>query len=248
MRNSIKLTLLILASAIIVIFSGVVHGFSSPSPEPAAPSDEATQTITSEYQKQRTVLEDAAVMASRQVNELHKGVANTPEVTTEYAQLLDMIDQYKNGKPLAGYPDILPSQRKTAVQDMSILTDEAVQVLESRTETWSETVDQINNAAAPVGETPETRITRLQQTIGQPLRYRIGECSTTDLIWGCYTPGEDFYTITPAVLTESDCVLRTTLAHEYRHYEQWMEGLTKSQDEVWLESDARDHEWLGGGC
>jgi hypothetical protein len=246
MRNSIKLTLLIFASAIMVIFIGVVHSLSSPSPEPAG--SEATQTITSEYQKQRTVLENSAVMASRQVNELHKGVANTPEVTAEYAQLLDLIDQYKNGEPLAGYPDILPSQQKTAVQDMSILTDEAVQVLESRTETWSETVDQINNDAAPVGETPETRITRLQQTIGQPLSYRIGECSTTDLIWGCYTPGENFYTITPAVLTESDCVLRTTLAHEYRHYEQWMEGLTKSQDEVWLESDARDHEWLGGGC
>jgi len=240
------LLLIIVAAGIVcLVFFRFPTTASDATPTAANP---ISDQLTAEYQEHRQVLKDAAVTASHHVNELHKGVADTPDINKEYTQLLNLIDQYRNGEPLAGYPDVMLSQQPSASQDMTILTDEAVKTLDSRTKTWSKAVDQINNAATPDNETPEERIVRLQKNMNQTLDYRIGECSTTDLIWGCYTPGNSYYTITPDVLSESDCVLRTTLAHEHRHYEQWIEGLTTTQDEVWLEADARDHEWLGGGC
>lgn len=214
------------------------------------------------YQESLALLKQAADKASKKVTPVRKGVAATFEVSNEYDNLISLISQYRQGQPLNSYnhsSSSLFSELRTqnlsmTTSDMRIITSEAVTSLEERVDIWTTLVDDINQQAAPVGETTEQRITRLQLAINQPFPFKVESCVNHDgmeLAWGCYEPGDDFYTLTPELLEFDDCYVKTTLAHEYRHYQQWTEGLMDGpnlKQNNWLEDDARAHEWLGGGC
>jgi hypothetical protein len=98
---------------------------------------------------------------------------------------------------------------------------------------------------APAPETVTQRLTRLMGQLPFTIEVKVTSCSGTPwaYVLGCYGVGESFVQVTEYGLTKPDCRLREVLAHEYRHYMQWRDGLITYDSAgdinvAWLEADA----------
>jgi hypothetical protein len=89
------------------------------------------------------------------------------------------------------------------------------------------------------GETHDQRLDRILATLPFSFDIRYGTCSISGAL-GCYQVGSSYAVITPLGMTRSDCRIRRTIAHEYRHYQQWITGKIDitNIDREWLEADA----------
>lgn len=239
--------LIVIAAAIVVALvtlffpKAAATTVSSPSPN----------LVQITYDSSAGELKVAANEALSSLNDIRKNaVESDPELIGEFNQLVSLADQYSKAENLeswVGY-DKSDQENKQAVEDMKAVTQQSIADLKKRVGTWVETVDAEMNSTVPE-ETADERIERLQTLVGQPFKYRIGECRSAaedEYILGCYTPGDDFYTITSSGLDSDDCILRETIVHEHRHYEQWVEGLTSEWSNDQLEADARAYEYLSG--
>lgn len=212
------------------------------------------------YQNNLSQLKQTAETGNKQINQLRKNKADTPEINTEYVELTQTIEQFSTGETIDDFhEDILNHTNHdpaTLINDMDIITREAITDFTENMKTWTTAVDAENSRIGKLvdggNETDEARILRLQTEMGLVFKTTIKECTEDpQAAWGCYNAGDDFYSISPSGLTVDDCHLRTTLAHEYRHYKQWEEGYMTGdniQTREWLEADARDWQWHGGGC
>lgn len=215
------------------------------------------------YQANISQLEQTSTTASKEVNQLRKNKADTPEININYTNLLHMMKRFNSGTIIEDFHQDIqtPTRSHTSnpeifISDMDIITRNAITTFNEDVKTWTKTVDaensRIGKLIANGQETDKARILRLQTEMGLVFAVKIGECTNNpEAAWGCYDAGDEFYSITPSGLTVDDCHLRTTLAHEYRHYLQWVEGYMEGdniQTREWLEADARDWEWHGGGC
>lgn len=97
------------------------------------------------------------------------------------------------------------------------------------------------------GETREQRVERLMNKVGVNIAYVIRDCSIPNSI-ACYTPGTNQIVLVPRLFERSDCTVARAITHEYRHHQQWIQGLMQIENGVlinrdWLEADARNHEY-----
>lgn len=238
--------LIVIAVAIVVVL--VILFFPKAAATTVSSSPDLVQQT---YDSSASELKVAANEALENLNDIRKNAAESnPELLSEFNQLVSLAEQYSKAKNLeswVGY-DESDQENKQAVEDMKAVTQQSIADLRKRVGTWVDSVDADMNRAVPE-ETAEERIERMQNLVGQPFKYRIGECRSAvedEYILGCYTPGDDFYTITSSGLESDDCILRETIVHEHRHYEQWVEGLTSEWSNDQLEADARDYEYLSG--
>jgi hypothetical protein len=257
----------LIATTIAVVMAFTVSGsvdltqkgsFSEP------PQTVSIKDVSKAYVKNAALLKQAGVEAAKVVTPVHKNHANTPDVNSEYEALSALIQQYKdaailnqfqlNSLDIGNMVNQTPATYKQEISDMNSITATAVTDLKERTQQWATQVDELNAAAAPPGESPEQKVLRLQEEIGQPFPFKIDHCRIQDgveIAWGCYNAGDDFYTLTPEAFDVPECNLRTTIAHEHWHYLQWKKGLMSGKNQksnAWLEDDARAHQWMGGGC
>lgn len=215
------------------------------------------------FTESEATLKQAAEAAEKQVTLVRKGEMSDVFIDSEFTSLQNTIVDLKNYTPLQQFteysqPNTTPTdgtEQEVLLKEISIITLDAVEALNLRVQNWTSTVDRMREETAPEQETSDERILRLQSEMNLPFPYRIGECALNELnhetAWGCYSAGDDFYTVTLSGLAASDCNLRTTLAHEHHHYLQWLDGYfegPESKSTAWLEADARENEWKGGGC
>jgi hypothetical protein len=256
-----KRTIIVVSITIAVILTTIIAALTNPpTQKPLAPgktpNSPATASLTNSasnagtwdqvFSDNKQILQAAADEAEKKVNLTYKGPADTPEANAKFVELQTTIKLLRSGEPIQGFIKNDPTVEQ--IQDMNNVTQTTVANFQAEVDTWTTQVNQVKTTLIPVGETDTQQIERIQKEIGQVLPFQIGDCITGEIIWGCYTPGNDFYTITPDVLAMDECHLRSTLAHEYQHYIQWKQGLTSQHPTEWLEADARDKEWLGGGC
>lgn len=240
-----SLFIVLIPAAVLILIAAF---FPQASVETSVSSDLSVQQA---YNSAADELKVAASEAKTDLNDIRKQAAeNDSDLLEEYNQLTALTQQYSTAETLdswVGY-NKTPEENKQAVEDIKAVTQQSVSALKTRVKDWAEKTDAIVNIPV-AGETPDERIQRLQQLVGQPFKYRIGECRDNDedeYILGCYTPGDDFYTITETGLKSKDCLLRKTIVHEHQHYQQWVEGLTSEWSTEQLEADARAHEYLAG--
>lgn len=211
------------------------------------------EQLNTAVQEAQNHVDAAVTAASSEFTSVRVENMGFGELVGMYHEAQSLIEQYRNPDLFSGWKDITNPTYQDVV-DVNGYSNRLVTELEEVVEEWVDGVLLILNTA-PAGETPEERINRLQTTMGLVFSYRIGVCEpvlpgqTPESIAGCYQPGDDFYTITETGLKAGDCQLRRTLAHEYRHYEQWKEGMMILPDlpnREELEADAEANEWRGG--
>ena len=224
-----------------------------------------TEELDTAYTTNLSQLKLAADDAAEEVNPIRKNNADTVQINADYETLLATMEEFQNGTTIEDFhQDILDYSTEkankpvpeTLISDMNLITQQAITEFEDDVDAWTSAVDEENDRIGQIGitgtESSNDRITRLQKDMDLVFEFKIGECTNDpDASWGCYNAGDEFYTVTPSGLAVNDCNLRTTLAHEYRHYLQWTEGLMEGdtiQTREWLEADARDWQWHGGGC
>lgn len=118
-----------------------------------------------------------------------------------------------------------------------------VELYQRAVETVQKRGGSLTGSVQANGELASERIERLMKDLPFTIPVIFGSCDKVpnpSITLACYTEGDSAIKFTDFGLSKSDCYVQSTIAHEYRHYEQFITGVMAGSSVEWLEADARD--------
>lgn len=202
------------------------------------------------------VSNDAILAAAQSVREIAAALPAFPDYLDLTVRTYGGVPYLVSRRSVGPFPELVPLNPSPADPEADI--DAELAPLKAAAAAWQSQVDAeverlrveaeaaaARTTSAPrAGEDAMSRIARLMSEVGISVGFVISDdCMISEAI-GCYFPGRDYFHITSYGLTWGDCQLQKTIVHEYRHMQQWWQGLIQfgSDGSIlnrdWLEADA----------
>lgn len=234
-------------------------------------------TYADEFEPHRELLDAAVTAAKEKFNSETIGDVRTEKLSELSSKVYEALHVAESPQPHENgivVPGLLLGEKMNAefTTEIQETAKERISAVEQAVEAWeaelaaekerirkaeeerkrkeAEAAAAARSSAAYIprpGESQHARVARLMASAGISISFTIGECGIANAL-GCYTTGSSTILITPRGLSRNDCTVKTTITHEYRHYQQWQQGLIQFggngiSNRDWLEADARAHSW-----